>query len=122
MELFTSLQGRIGRQSFWIGIVGLIIANIVLGMIMSLLGFSVEFDPVTGEMSGSFWASTLIPTLILLWPSICVIGKRFHDRNKSALWYLITFVPIVGFFWILIECGFLKGTEGSNNFGPDPVA
>jgi uncharacterized membrane protein YhaH (DUF805 family) len=26
----------------------------------------------------------------------------------------------VGFFWTLIECGFLDGTPGPNRFGPSP--
>jgi uncharacterized membrane protein YhaH (DUF805 family) len=32
------------------------------------------------------------------------------------------FVPIIGAIWLLVECGFLRGTEGPNNYGPDPIA
>jgi uncharacterized membrane protein YhaH (DUF805 family) len=32
---------------------------------------------------------------------------------------LINLVPIVGVIWSLVENGFLRGTEGTNRFGPD---
>lgn len=57
----------------------------------------------------------------IVWISIATTVKRFHDRNKSGWWYLIAVVPVIGFFWIVIECGFMRGTIGANNFGEDPV-
>ena len=47
--------------------------------------------------------------------------KRWHDRNKSGRWVLINLVPVVGWLWHLIECGFLRGTIGPNRFGQDPL-
>jgi uncharacterized membrane protein YhaH (DUF805 family) len=35
---------------------------------------------------------------------------------------LIALVPVIGGLWYLIECGFLKGTTGPNNYGPDPLS
>jgi uncharacterized membrane protein YhaH (DUF805 family) len=55
------------------------------------------------------------------WISIVVGIKRFHDRNKAGWWILIILVPVIGSLWYLIECGFLKGTPGPNNYGPDPL-
>ena len=46
-----------------------------------------------------------------------IAAKRWHDRNKSGLWNLISLIPLVN-FWMLIELGFLKGTDGPNRFGP----
>ena len=37
-------------------------------------------------------------------------------------WVLIGLIPIVGFWWVLIECGFLQGDDGPNEYGPDPLA
>ena len=36
-------------------------------------------------------------------------------------WVLIAFVPVIGGLWYLIECGFLPGTVGANNYGADPL-
>ena len=47
--------------------------------------------------------------------------KRWHDRDKSGWWALLNLIPVIGTLWILIECGFLRGTYGGNRFGPDPL-
>jgi uncharacterized membrane protein YhaH (DUF805 family) len=60
--------------------------------------------------------------ILVTWISIAVGIKRFHDRNKSGVWILIIFVPVIGGLWYLIECGFLRGTVGPNDYGPDPLS
>jgi hypothetical protein len=49
-------------------------------------------------------------------------AKRWHDRDKSAWWVLVYFIPIIGWLWSFIVAGFLRGTSGYNRFGPDPLA
>jgi uncharacterized membrane protein YhaH (DUF805 family) len=73
-------------------------------------------------MGAGYWIGVLILLAVMIWPSICIYGKRFHDRDKSAWWILISFVPIVGVIWLSVECGLLQGTDGPNRFGPDPLA
>jgi uncharacterized membrane protein YhaH (DUF805 family) len=63
----------------------------------------------------------LVLQVLLIWPSLAVSAKRWHDRDKSAWWILVGLIPIIGNIWILIENGFLRGTEGSNRFGDDPT-
>ncbi len=122
MELFLSMDGRIGRGKFWLGLLGLIIANLVLTFVLTLSGL-MSVDPVTGAPVGTgYWIGLLVLLAVMIWPSICVYAKRFHDRDKSAWWMLISFIPIVGVIWLLIECGLLQGTDGPNRFGPDPLA
>jgi uncharacterized membrane protein YhaH (DUF805 family) len=55
----------------------------------------------------------------LIWISVAVQVKRWHDRDKSGWWFLMNFVPIIGWLWVLIECGFLRGTPGPNRFGEE---
>jgi len=59
--------------------------------------------------------------LAILYPSLAVAAKRFHDRDKSGWWILILFIPIIGFIWYLVELGFLPGMPSPNRFGPDPL-
>ena len=54
--------------------------------------------------------------------SLAADVKRYHDVDKSGWWVLILLVPVVGFVWFLIECGFQRGTSGPNRFGPDPLS
>jgi len=91
---------------------------------------------------------SIIVSLALIYFSIAITGKRWHDRNKSAWWNLLWLIPallaapltimsfmaspslghwvlailFIGVIWTLVECGFLRGTAGDNRYGPDPLA
>ena len=108
-KLLLSFDGRINRQPYWLYILAVII---VVGVPLSLF-----FEPDTE----SYNLASAVASLILLYPSLAVQAKRWHDRDKSAWWLLINRIPIVGGLWALIECGFLRGTTGPNRFGPDPL-
>lgn len=122
MQLFLSLDGRIARSDFWLGLAGLIVLSMFLQVIMQMLGYSSQINPQTGETSEGFLIATFVPLFITLWPSICVYGKRYHDRDKSAWWMMIALIPILGVIWMIVELGFLKGTQGPNEYGEDPLA
>lgn len=57
--------------------------------------------------------------ILYLWATYAVTAKRWHDRDKSGWWSLIGLIPF-GSIWMLVECGFLKGTDGPNRFGGHP--
>lgn len=131
LETFTSFQGRIPRKTFWLGIIVLWLATIVLYFVLfTLFGVSMPVmdpnDPAASEAAMQvYWSKAAIPSVLLwlitLWPSLALYAKRWHDRNKSAWWTLIALVPFIGAIWLLIELGFLRGTDGSNRFGADPI-
>jgi uncharacterized membrane protein YhaH (DUF805 family) len=134
LQLFTSLEGRIPRKSFWLGLIVLMIVSWILQLILfSVFGVSMmsgmdpSADPAAAaaaaeEAMGKMTLPIIVLFLLLLWPSICLYAKRWHDRDKSGWWSLIGLIPIIGGLWMLIELGFLRGTEGPNRFGPDPIA
>jgi uncharacterized membrane protein YhaH (DUF805 family) len=114
-QFYLSPQGRVGRQDWWLKYV---LAFIVVSVVASVLDASLGLvDPETG-----YGPISIIAVLVMLYPAIVVNIKRFHDRNKSGWWVLIVLIPFVGALWLLIECGFLRGTAGQNRFGADPVA
>ena len=43
-----------------------------------------------------------------------------HDLNKSGYNVLWALIPILGYLYIATIGFFLKGTEGSNDYGSDP--
>lgn len=55
------------------------------------------------------------------WASLAIAVKRAHDRGRSGWFVLVGLIPIVGGLWLLVELGFLKGTDGDNAYGPDPL-
>jgi uncharacterized membrane protein YhaH (DUF805 family) len=60
--------------------------------------------------------------LFIFWTSLAVGAKRCHDRGRSGWFQLISLIPFIGSLWLLVELGILKGKEGGNRFGPDPLA
>ena len=56
----------------------------------------------------------------VFWASAALNVKRLHDRNKSAWWVIVTFLPYIGPIFVIVELGILDGTKGPNQFGADP--
>ncbi|HEY9065995.1 MAG TPA: DUF805 domain-containing protein [Burkholderiaceae bacterium] len=106
-HILFSLKGRIPRKTFWLyGVLALLLVSVILNLLLGIAGFS---DRV----------AEAVPNLVILWPSIAISVKRWHDRDKSGWWVLINVIPVIGAIWTLIENGFLRGTTGENRFGPD---
>ncbi|MEK6214880.1 MAG: DUF805 domain-containing protein [Vibrio fluvialis] len=135
--LLFSFQGRIGRQTYWIWNVCyyLAIVSVIVLLNRWLPGLAPYVLPLF--------------MLLILVPDLAVTAKRWHDRDKSSWWLLLN-VPLVigrmtvpmgeasmtttpnlldtgislaallGGSWILIECGFLAGSDGDNRFGKAP--
>ena len=129
MSVFTSFDGRIGRQTWWLGLIVLLVLQWIVMFVLSLVfGISMmgNMDPNNPEAMGMAMGAMSVPfiivLLIFLWPALALYAKRWHDRGKSGWWTLILLIPIIGGLWALIELGFLRGTEGPNQYGPDPVA
>lgn len=124
MNYLFSFQGRINRAKYW-AFVGLaILYNIAIIAVVAGLAVALG-DPNTGD-AGAASAVVVAVQLVMYLPyvvaSLAITVKRWHDRDKSGWWILIGFVPVVGGIWTLVECGCLRGTDGDNRFGPDPLA
>ena len=111
-KFYFSAKGRVNRKQFWLRLMLPVFAvGIILVILDAALGTR---DPESvGLFLGLF---SLIWSLIIIFPSILVNIKRFHDRDKSGWWVLIALVPLIGPLWLLIELGFLNGTPGPNRF------
>lgn len=124
LQTFTSFDGRIPRMTFWLSVLILMIVQWVLFALfggMSMMSMDPADPAAMEKMMSGMWPIWII-SLIFLWPALAVYAKRWHDRDKSGWWSLILFIPLIGFIWFLVECGFLRGTEGPNRFGADPIA
>jgi len=107
-EILFSFKGRIPRKTYWYSALGMILASFVLMFLVALL---------TGGNESAISVIMLILYIPLIWVSLAIQVKRWHDRNKSGWWVLISFVPLIGPIWALIENGFLAGDEAENRFG-----
>ncbi len=139
-NLYLSTEGRIGRQTYWI-------AAIILGVISIIVSYLVS-SFVAGTVA---LVISIIWQLLVSYPAYNLMAKRFHDRNKpssyalyviiaflvlsvislltmptpgempGAVTWIVTGLTLVIGIWVLIELGFLRGTIGPNQYGPDPV-
>ena len=108
-HLLFQFDGRINRAKYWLGFVIVYVAIWVLVAIAAAVN------------SAAVWTIVGLVGLLAIWPGLAIQIKRWHDRGKSGWWVLIGFIPLIGFWWVLIECGFLKGDDGPNEYGPDPL-
>jgi uncharacterized membrane protein YhaH (DUF805 family) len=112
------MEGRINRKPFWLGIVVIVVISLIASVLDMILGM--PRIGASAMSAGSGVISTIV-SLVLIYPSIALSAKRWHDRGKSAWWILINIIPVIGWIWSLVETGFLRGTDGPNRFGPDPL-
>ena len=121
-SLLFSFQGRVNRAKFWlVHVVMWVVIFVVFSAILGSAAMSSDPQAALQSVGAVGGIILLIVYILALWIGLAVAAKRWHDRNKSAWWILIVFVPVVGPFWYLIECGFLKGTTGANKYGSDPL-
>ena len=135
-QLLFGFSGRINRAKYWLAAVVYIVIVAVLGTLVY------ELDMVE-EMPGLLILLAVVIYIPLIISGVAVGIKRLHDRDKSGWWLLVFYVlpallgwlaettgPYLVFelasfafaIWGLIELGFLRGTSGPNQYGPDPLA
>ena len=106
--LLFSFEGRIGRRTWWLwGAAAMIGLAIYLTVVLRVAGLSKEI-------------ADGVVNLLLVWPALAISVKRWHDRDKPGWWALVAFVPVIGWIWVLIENGLLRGTRSANRFGEEP--
>ncbi|SVD69996.1 uncharacterized protein METZ01_LOCUS422850, partial [marine metagenome] len=124
--LFPPIQGRVNRAVWWVNF----IISICFCFLITNLGMYSDWVYLFG--------------LLLIWPSISINVRRYHDMDKSGWWVLLPyspfiFLPLIGpsvsfgifgiyflpyltfgvlLYWLIV-CGFFKGTVGNNRFGSE---
>lgn len=107
-HVFFAFDGRIGRAAWWVWGVG------------AMLGLSALITALLQIAGLHAMTASGIANLLLVWPAAAITTKRWHDRDKSAWWLLVAFVPVIGTAWTVIECGLLRGTPAANRYGAPP--
>ena len=127
---FLSMKGRIGRQEFGLGLVGLILIDMLVVRIgVKLSDAGPRYYDHSPPLEWSILHSLLIASL---WPFAAILVKRLHDFNISGWWALtILAVPYLAQalsipYWIpyllvAATLSVLPGSPGDNRFGSDPL-
>jgi len=146
--IFLSFDGRISRRQFWFGFATL---GLIELLILAYAASHAKIDLASGVAPQWFRTLSLAIDCAAAWPLAAVLAKRFQDRGYPPrfAWYLVSALLIYSIFdafallqrpagftplghllsWplmalsivTLIELGFRRGTQGPNDYGPDPL-
>jgi uncharacterized membrane protein YhaH (DUF805 family) len=125
IQMLFGFQGRLRRRDFWLCTLGLMVVSWVVYAVLAMAmmpAVHMSSDASTVNVAAVSAMSSVwgLCALIMLWPSLAIAIKRCHDRDQTGLWVLMLLIPVIGFFWWLINLGILDGTPGPNKFGPSP--
>lgn len=112
---YADFKGRSRRKEYWMFALLYLIVMVVCSAIM--------FAGGGGEPGIAFTIGTVLLGLFVLGsfiPALAVQVRRFHDQDKSGWFVLLNFIPYLGGLIVLVFM-LLKGTDGPNRFGPDPL-
>jgi uncharacterized membrane protein YhaH (DUF805 family) len=140
-EFMFGASGRINRAKYWLSLFKLSIAGLLAAVVLF----------TGAGLAAPLFLIMVIVVFVpwLLW-AFAIHTERLHDRDKSA-WWLVIFYLVPGVLWQLavaawfagpagpllhyalalagfaltiwgfVEIGCLRGTAGSNTYGPDPL-
>lgn len=113
---YVDFSGRARRKEYWFFVLFNLLVYLAL---MTLCGIFIALESVEGIVLT--YVLIVIFELGTLLPGIAVTVRRLHDLDKSGGFFFISFIPLGGPIWILVQmCR--AGTVGENRFGVDPKA
>ena len=112
LRRYAEFSGRSRRKEYWMFFLGVFIVSFVLQIVEGIVGLS-------GMIGGLYGPLTTIFLLGILIPNIAVGVRRLHDTDRSGWWLLIALVPLIGGL-VLLYFFVSDGTQGTNQYGPDP--
>ena len=116
-----SFSGRIGRMRYLAYGIGInFLLMVIITFASAMLGFAGGGlgSSSMGMMGMGLFGIFYLVAIVL---SVMFAKRRLNDLNRSGWWFLLFIVPIVNLL-MTIYLLFFPGTDGSNNFGPAPVA
>jgi uncharacterized membrane protein YhaH (DUF805 family) len=104
---YVDFKSRSTRPQFWWWTLWSIIISIGAGLVDGVLG------------AGDSGPIGLLVSLAIFLPSIAVAIRRLHDTGRAGWWYLLIFLPIIG--WIILIVFYCTKThEAANQWGLPP--
>ena len=116
LRKFFTFAGRAPRSEYWYFYLFFILSALGAGFADGVIG-AASFNE-TGEFEGG--GLLIVAILVLFIPQLAVTVRRLHDLDRSGWWWWLGLVPLVGGLVLLVWfC--MRGTEGNNRYGPNPL-
>ncbi|PKV12626.1 DUF805 domain-containing protein [Xanthomonas prunicola] len=119
LKRYADFNGRSRRKEYWMFALMQFLVLIVFGGLFAIAAATMGNENGPGALAWLIGAVMMIVCLALIVPAIAVTVRRLHDQDKSGWFYLISLVPYVGAFVLLVfMC--IEGTPGPNQYGENP--
>jgi uncharacterized membrane protein YhaH (DUF805 family) len=105
---YAVFNGRAARPEFW----WFVLYNLIIAAVINLVA-GIVVGRSSGQVVGDLYS------LAVLLPSLGVGIRRLHDTNRTGWWYLIVFIPVIGWIVLIVFLA-MASDPGSNNYGPNP--
>ena len=109
---YFNFSDRASRSEYWL--------FALLITVLSIIAIAIDISAGLVDFQSGYGIVSIVVSLLIFIPSFAAVARRLHDTNRSGFWILIGFIPLIGVIWLLVLL-VLKGTEGDNRFGPDPL-
>ena len=111
-SMFLRYDNRLNRKRYIMRALALWAATAAISFVFNLIAGATGFKAL----------STLgfIISLASAVPGFMIVIRRLHDLDRPGWWCIGAIIPIVNFV-LAIYLLFFKGTDGSNQYGPDPL-
>ena len=118
-------SGRMRRRDFWFytvfsnfGLFILLLIDVIVPQLILPRGEAVPAKFGDAPAAEGITILFLLTMALALWMAAALLGKRLHDRGKPLIWLLALLVPVIGWGWLLVECGVQAGEAHDNAYGP----
>ncbi len=125
LSLFFSFSGRLRRKHYWLVLLTWQAIKIGAPMLWywwwAMPRASVDIQDTTYE-DPAFYEATRLYFWLSLAASVSVFSatfRRLHDINANGLWAILSLVPVIDFFTMVI-LGCIDSQPGTNRYGVNP--
>ncbi|MBV6777754.1 DUF805 domain-containing protein [Xanthomonas euvesicatoria] len=119
LKRYADFNGRSRRKEYWMFALMQLLVLFVFGGLFAVAAVAMGNENGPGALAWLICAVMVTVCLALIVPGIAVTVRRLHDQDKSGWFYLISLVPYVGAFVLLVfMC--IEGTPGPNQYGENP--
>jgi uncharacterized membrane protein YhaH (DUF805 family) len=110
---YLDFSTRAQRKEFWFFVL-FYVGGVFILTVTDIAANTYDEESGIGLFTSIFLLLTFIPYL-------AVSVRRIHDTNRTGWWVLILIIPLIGAIWLIVlYC--LRGNQGENKFGEDPLS
>ena len=111
-SMFLRYDNRLNRKRYILRSLALWAAVMILSTAVGLIATFLKIRSITMLIS--------VVSLAAAIPGFMLVIRRLHDLDRPTWWCIGCIIPLVNMV-LAVYLLFFKGTDGPNQFGPDPL-